>query len=88
MAMMHDGMGQMGQWMNVWAVFWVIFGLLLIALAVAALVWMIRSMSDNRRPDARDRSGREDVVHELELRYARGELSREDYLQRRSDLQR
>ncbi|MGH3665577.1 MAG: SHOCT domain-containing protein [Egibacteraceae bacterium] len=83
--MMHD---TMGQWMNVWVVFWLIFGLLLIALMVTGLVWMIRNVGAGPRRSPDRKSDRDGVLHELELRYARGELDREDYLQRRADLER
>ncbi len=65
---------------------WVLFLLALIALTVTAAMWLVRNM---RRPP----SGRDGVPQgsaargELDRRYASGELSREDYLQRRSDLE-
>ncbi len=69
--------------MSVWMVFWAIFGLLLLAAAAAALAWLLRNlMSDSDR----GAEGRGRVRQELDMRYARGELSREDYLQRRADL--
>lgn len=83
--MMHDSMGQ---WMTVWAVFWVIFGLLLIALMVTGLVWMIRNIGGRPLSGSGNKSELDSPQHELDLRYARGDLTREDYLQRRADLQR
>ena len=67
-------------------VLWVLFLLALIGLAVAAVVWLVRSM---RRPPPGADGSRSDsgARAELDRRYASGELSREDYLQRRDDLE-
>lgn len=87
-AMMHgmDGMdGMMSGWMNAVMVLWFVFVIVLIGLAVAALVWAVRQLrgggSSRRSSPARARA-----LEELDLRYARGEVSREDYQQRRTDL--
>ena len=72
--MMNDGMmsGAMGVGMLLWA----LLVLSLIALAIAATVRLLR----------RDGSTTHSPREELDARYARGELEREDYLQRRADL--
>lgn len=76
---MMDGM--MGGMM----LLWVLFLLAFIALAVAAVVWLVRSM---RRPPGADGATQESAARaELDRRYATGELSRDEYLQRRSDLE-
>ena len=72
--MMNDGM--MSGAMGVGMVLWALLLLSLIALSIAATLRLLhRDGSTTRSP--RD---------ELDARYARGELEREDYLQRRADL--
>ncbi|MBA2316426.1 MAG: SHOCT domain-containing protein [Euzebyales bacterium] len=73
------GGGMMG---GMWAlgIVWLLAGLVVIALMVAAIVWLVRSQTgDGRR-------GVDDARSELDRRYAAGEVAREDYLQRRGDL--
>lgn len=67
-------MGGMGWWM-------LVSGLVLIALIVAATVIAVRLGTGGR-----DRGS--DALRELEMRYARGDIDREEYLQRREDLER
>lgn len=55
---------------------WGMVALALIALSIAATVWLVRSQ----------RAPRMLPLHRLDERYAAGELSREEYLQRRGDL--
>jgi uncharacterized membrane protein len=81
MDMMNGGMGGM---MVFLIIFWLIFGLVLLALAIAALVWLIRALRRQSQPDpARSNLSPQD---ELNRRYAYGELSREQYLQSKADL--
>ena len=87
--MQDDGMmggNMMNGMMGGMMVLWVLLLLVLIALAVAAVVWLVRSM---RRPPPGAQGARSDsgARAELDRRYASGELSREDYVQRRSDLE-
>ena len=72
--MMNDGM--MSGAMGVGMVLWALLLLSLIALSVAATLRLLRR-DGSTTPSPRD---------ELDARYARGELEREDYLQRRADL--
>lgn len=58
----------------------VIFMVLVLTGAVAGVVWLIRTLSDGRR------SGASTAKDALELRYARGEIERDEYLRRRNDL--
>lgn len=60
---------------------WLLVGTALLAGAVAAVVWAVRSAGGGG-PRARR------ALEELDLRYARGEEQREEYLQRRADLER
>jgi len=74
-------------------VVWMIFGLLLIVLLVVGIVWLFRQVSpDGGRPTDQQRppasgpasgTARED----LDRRYARGEISREEYRAIRDDLE-
>jgi putative membrane protein len=62
--------------------FWAVFAVVLLALLVVGVVWLVRTLawpgSGGTTSAARQ---------ELDLRYARGELTREEYLQRRADLE-
>lgn len=73
--MMGDGM-QMSGPMWIGMILWGVFLLALIALAIAATVRLLRG-NPPLRPSAKE---------ELDLRYARGEVDREKYLQLRDDL--
>ncbi len=73
--MMGDGM-QMSGPMWIGMILWGVFLLALIALAIAGTVRLVRG-NPSPRPSAKE---------ELDLRYARGELDREKYLQLREDL--
>ena len=72
----HDSMME---WMGAWMLFWLFVGVLVVVLIITALVWLIRNMRGGS-------SGRGGAFDELDSSYARGELTREDYLQRRADL--
>lgn len=74
---MWEGMGDMSGWMVGGMIFWLLFGLALIALAIAATMWLVRSMNGRHNDDA---------VRELDRRYARGEISTEEHDERRQRL--
>jgi putative membrane protein len=75
-----DGWNMMGGgFMWFWAVFWVV----VLALLVAGAIWLARTLT--RPPNLPGGPG--PARAELDLRYARGELDREEYLQRRADLE-
>ena len=81
---MMDGAGMMGGsgMMGGMVVLWVLFVIVLLALAVTALVWLVRNMS---------RSGSEPTPQtsrdELDRRYAAGQIDRDHYLEVRRDLE-
>jgi len=76
--MMGDGYGSMGG-------FNMVFWLLALVLLAGAVVWFMRSSpSIGLGRQAATRPGGLDM---LEQRYARGEVNREEYLQKKSDLQ-
>lgn len=63
---------------------------LLMALAIALIVWLIVSLTSRRKgvpavPAAP--AVKSSALAILEERYAKGEIDRDDYLQRRGDLQ-
>ncbi|HZP10609.1 SHOCT domain-containing protein [Methyloceanibacter sp.] len=60
--------------------FGLIFWLLILAVIIAVVVWVSRSQS---LAGGERRSGGLDV---LEQRYARGEISREEYLEKKRDI--
>jgi len=79
----HHGVG------TGWFIAGGIIRLLLLAALVVVIVWAVRSILQLRRtsvPAGALPSGRSPALDELELRYARGEIERSDYLQRRFDL--
>lgn len=63
-------------------IFMFVFMALVLAALITGVVWLIRRLSDDRRSDASTALGT------LEVRYARGEIDRDEYLQRRNDLER
>lgn len=73
----------MSGWMNAWMFLGFVFLVLLIALMIAALVWLVRSLT---RPGDDMKRSSDGASEELDVAYARGQLSRDDYLQRRADL--
>lgn len=72
--MFHDGW--MWGWHWLWWLFW-------IAIVVVAIYLLTRALSSTRRDDV---GGRESALDVLEKRYARGEISSEEYEERRSRL--
>jgi putative membrane protein len=80
--MMGGGMmdGMMGGGAFMW--FWAIFALLVLALLVVGVIWLVRTLA-SPGPGSATSTARQ----ELDLRYARGELTREEYQQRRVDLE-
>jgi putative membrane protein len=77
--MMGDGYGSMGG-------FSMVFWLLALVLLAGAAIWFMRSSPSiglGRRGATASSSG----LDLLEQRYARGEVNREEYLQKKGDLQ-
>ncbi len=72
-SMMHDDDA------GVPAFFWVVLTVVMALAGVAVFVWVVRSSPARGRPSGPARD-------ELDRRYAGGELSRDEYLQRRRDL--
>ncbi|MDA8253028.1 MAG: SHOCT domain-containing protein [Rhodospirillales bacterium] len=82
MWMDYEGYGMGWHWLG-WlgmAFFWVI----LILLVLAA----VRYLTGGRRLNAPGGERKPDALAVLEERYARGEIDREEYLQKRDDLKR
>ncbi len=69
-----------GGWM---APFGMIIWLLILALIVAGVVWLFRALMPQPRDNIGRRSSALDV---LEQRYARGEINRDEYLEKRRDI--
>lgn len=65
--------------------FGIILWLVILVAVIWAVVWFVRSMpyAANRQPPAERRSSGLEV---LEERYARGEISQEEYLQKKRDI--
>jgi putative membrane protein len=62
---------------------WMLLGIALLVLIVLTIVWLALRLRRDDRDGVRPASS---ALGELELRYARGEIDREAYLQIRSDL--
>lgn len=70
-----------GSWLGPFGMFlWLLF----LVLLIVAVVWIFRRPDRGRgeRPDA----GRPPALDVLEERYARGEIDRDEYLQKKRDL--
>ena len=84
--MMDYGMGWGMGWGWIWMLlFWLVPLLLVIALGAAAIKYLF---SGGARSGAAARDERSRALEVLEERYARGEINREEYLQKRDDLKR
>lgn len=80
--MFADGWSSMGWMMIFGGIFWII----LIVLGVMVVVWIVRSpSSDAMRAHALSERG-SSALSILEERYARGEIKREEYLEKKRDL--
>jgi putative membrane protein len=76
---MMDGMGMM-----VWGVFGSLLGLLLIFLFVVAVVAVVRWMWGNKEALS---TGRENALDILKKRYAKGEISKEEFERIKKDIE-
>lgn len=76
---MMDGMGGM----MVWMVLWGLVGLAVLVLAVLAIVSLVRNLTSASRGAA----DADPAEQELRRRYAAGQIDREEYQQRLTDLQ-
>jgi putative membrane protein len=79
---MMDGRMMGDGFMWFWAIFWVV----VLALLVAGAIWLARTLTHPSSPPGGP-AGPSPARTELDLRYARGDLTREEYLQRRADLE-
>lgn len=71
--------------MSGWGWGMALVGLLLMTAVIALVVWLV--VISTRRPDHSTGPSMSNAIKVLEERYARGEIDRDDYLQRRSDLE-
>jgi putative membrane protein len=78
----NETMGMWGGWPFMW-----LGPLVLLALAIAAVFWLVRATTGpDRRPGDAELPRRRGLAV-LEERYARGEISREEFLQKKADLE-
>lgn len=80
------GFGMMGGWGGGgFFPFSGIFGLLFLVLVIVALIWLVRAIlrPQDRAPRTPRASAGLDL---LDQRYARGEINRDEYLQKRADV--
>ena len=78
-----DGWNMMGGGFMWFWVIMVVVMVVVLALLVAGAIWLARTLTRPPSPP----SGPGPARAELDLRYARGDLTREEYLQRRADLE-
>lgn len=66
---------------------WLVFAVLL-AILIVAVVFLVRALREQRGPGAGRQAPllADQALAELRLRYARGELTREEFIQRGNDL--
>ena len=69
-----------GGWM---APFGMIIWLLIVALIIAGIVWLFRALT---RQSSENIGRRPSALDVLEERYARGEINRDEYLEKRRDI--
>ena len=81
MDMDMDMSGAMMAAMGTWLLLWALVALAVLTLAVVASVWLIKNIKSGGA------EGGSRVDEHLQQRYAAGDIDREDYLQRKSDLQ-
>ena len=74
-----DGWGHMGGWG--WGM--AVFGMVFMTLLIVLVVWLVWTTAG--RPASPSRSGRH-ALDMLDERYARGEIDRDEYLERKTDL--
>lgn len=81
---MSHGMMQMqdGMMMAPMMIFGFVFMILVVAALIAGIVWLVRNLTGDRHT-----TGRSSAIEQLEVRYARGEIDRDEFLQRRDDLE-
>jgi putative membrane protein len=82
---MHEWWPAAGPLFAVWVVFKVALWALFVTGLVLGVRWLWRETSDRRRPAALERESPLDI---LRARYARGELSREEFQAMRQELER
>lgn len=73
--------GAMFAAMGTWFLLWTLLALALLTLAVVASVWLIKNIKSGGA------GARSKVEEHLQQRYAAGEIDRDEYLQRKADLQ-
>jgi putative membrane protein len=71
-----------GSWPGAFGMF---FWFLILALLIAAVVWFFRR-NDRSSGERRNADGHSSALDVLEERYARGEIDRDEYLQKKRDL--
>lgn len=78
----NHGWGHMGGWGGGWMWLW---GVAMMVVFVVLVVWLVRSIAGSSRPERTDPTDRARAI--LSERYARGELSTEEYRERLTELQ-
>jgi putative membrane protein len=77
----------MGGMMGAWMIGWGLLSLLVLGLAVAGGIWAVRTLAGRRASGAIRPSDVAEAQAVLRRRYAAGEITREDYLQAKVELE-
>jgi putative membrane protein len=75
--------GMMGGWGYGWGAAHMIIWVVILIAIIVGIVWLVRSLTAN---DGRSLPRRSAGLDVLEERYARGEINRDEYLQKKRDL--
>jgi putative membrane protein len=71
-----------------WTMGWMMFGMVLFwGLLIFAAVWLVKLLFQSGKSQSDRSQGQLTPTEILEIRYARGEITREQYDQMRKDLQ-
>jgi putative membrane protein len=67
-------------------ILWLVVAVAILGLAITGIIWLVRSMTGKEGPPAPTRVPADPAYDELRRRYAAGDIGRDEYLQRKSDL--
>lgn len=84
-AIVDEGEHMWGGWGHMWGGWGVVWLMLLWVLVLGLIVWGVLSLTGSNRPDLRDTHPTPAQV--LQMRFARGEISEEEYRQARAALE-
>ncbi len=75
---MMNGDDMLSGWMGGWMLLWTLIGFAVLVLVIVGTIWLVRNMDRGRLA--------ENARQELDLRFARGQMTAEEYDQSRERL--